>query len=63
MKANCGRILLFGSTDDPFLPWKEQEEVATGLGAELHKFDDRGHFMDSSFPELVTVVKDIMAKS
>lgn len=27
----------FGSTDDPFLPWSEQQEVADGLGAELHK--------------------------
>ena len=24
-KSNCGFIVLFGSTDDPFLPWSEQE--------------------------------------
>ena len=28
MKENVGRILLFGSTDDPFLPWSEQNEVS-----------------------------------
>ncbi len=27
--------------DDPFLPWEEQEAVATNLMAELHKFTDR----------------------
>ena len=63
VKANAGRIILFGSTDDPFLPWKEQQEVATGLGAELHKFEDRGHFMEETFPELVVAVKDVISKS
>ncbi|XP_073648714.1 serine hydrolase RBBP9 isoform X7 [Tursiops truncatus] len=28
IKANCPHIVQFGSTDDPFLPWKEQQEVA-----------------------------------
>ena len=32
-RANCGFIVLFGSTDDPFLPWAEQQTVASGLGA------------------------------
>ena len=27
VKENVGEILLFGSTDDPFLPWTEQQEV------------------------------------
>jgi hypothetical protein len=30
-------LLQFGSTDDPFLPWSEQQAVADGLQAELHK--------------------------
>ena len=46
----------FGSTDDPFLPWGEQSEMSQGLQAELHKFSDRGHFMDRTFPELVTEI-------
>ena len=57
-KANAGFVVLFGSTDDPFLPWSEQETVSTSLGAELHKFSDRGHFMDQTFPELIKVVQD-----
>ncbi|XP_053783107.1 serine hydrolase RBBP9 isoform X3 [Desmodus rotundus] len=31
IKANCAHIVQFGSTDDPFLPWKEQQEVADRL--------------------------------
>jgi predicted alpha/beta hydrolase family esterase len=42
----------YGSTDDPFLPWSEQQEVADGLGAELRRFEDKGHFMTRTCPLL-----------
>jgi predicted alpha/beta hydrolase family esterase len=35
----------------------EQMEVATSLGLELHEYEDRGHFTDSKFPELLNVIK------
>lgn len=53
-------IVQFGSTDDPFLPWEEQQEVADGLKAELHKYTDRGHFMNTQFPELISAVKKLI---
>ncbi|KAI8469047.1 MAG: putative hydrolase rbbp9 [Monoraphidium minutum] len=56
IRGNAGFVVQFGSTDDPFLPWSEQQEVADGLGAELHKFEDRGHFMNSRFPELAAAL-------
>jgi hypothetical protein len=37
IRSNAGFVVQFGSTDDPFLPWAEQQEVADGLEAELHK--------------------------
>uniref|UniRef100_A0A2K6K1K2 RB binding protein 9, serine hydrolase n=1 Tax=Rhinopithecus bieti TaxID=61621 RepID=A0A2K6K1K2_RHIBE len=60
IKANCPYIVQFGSTDDPFLPWKEQEEVADRLETKLHKFTDRGHFQNTEFHELITVVKSLL---
>lgn len=57
IKTNCSHIVQFGSTDDPFLPWKEQEEVADRLEAKLYRFTDRGHFQNMEFPELINVVK------
>uniref|UniRef100_A0A8C3XNU2 RB binding protein 9, serine hydrolase n=1 Tax=Chelydra serpentina TaxID=8475 RepID=A0A8C3XNU2_CHESE len=60
MKANCHRIVQFASTDDPFLPWSEQQAVANELNAELHKFTDRGHFQSSEFKELISVVQGIL---
>lgn len=60
IKANCTHIVQFGSTDDPFLPWKEQQEVADKLGAKLYKFTDRGHFQNTEFHELISVVKSML---
>ena len=53
IKSNVkGVIIQFGSKDDPFLPWSEQMQVAEGLDSELHEYSDRGHFMNTVFPEL-----------
>ncbi|XP_008838450.1 putative hydrolase RBBP9 [Nannospalax galili] len=60
IKANCPHIVQFGSTDDPFLPWKEQQEVADRLEAKLYKFADRGHFQNTEFHELISVVKSML---
>uniref|UniRef100_A0A8D2K940 Serine hydrolase RBBP9 n=1 Tax=Theropithecus gelada TaxID=9565 RepID=A0A8D2K940_THEGE len=60
IKANCPYVVQFGSTDDPFLPWKEQQEVADRLETKLHKFTDRGHFQNTEFHELITVVKSLL---
>ncbi|KAF8061074.1 RBBP9 [Scenedesmus sp. PABB004] len=58
IRANSGFIVQFGSTDDPFLPWSEQQEVADALGAELHRFEDRGHFQNTAQPELLAAVQE-----
>lgn len=63
IKSNCRYIVQFGSTDDPFLPWSEQQEVADELGAELHKYLDRGHFQNTEFHELVGAVQKLLEQS
>nr|ACO10045.1 Retinoblastoma-binding protein 9 [Osmerus mordax] len=61
IKGNAGHIVQFGSTDDPFLPWDEQEAVAKGLKADLRKYTDKGHFQNTQFPELINVVPKLRA--
>ncbi|XP_078000466.1 serine hydrolase RBBP9-like isoform X2 [Glandiceps talaboti] len=63
IKENTKWIVQFGSSDDPFLPWKEQQEVANNLSSEFHKYEDRGHFGEPVFPELITVVKKHLTTS
>jgi len=58
IRQNSSYIVQFGSTDDPFLPWHEQKEVAESLGADLREFCDHGHFIDVEFPELVSAVRE-----
>ncbi|KAF6256181.1 Alpha/Beta hydrolase protein [Scenedesmus sp. NREL 46B-D3] len=60
IRRNAGFIVQFGSSDDPFLPWSEQQAAADSLQAELHKFDDRGHFMNTAQPELLQLLQDKM---
>jgi len=62
IKSNSGFIVQFGSTDDPFLPWEEQQAVTDNLGAELHRFEDQGHFQSQTFPDLVKVVRERVEK-
>ena len=65
VQQNCTRdnspnIIQFGSKDDPFLPWEEQLVVAEGLKADLRAYDDKGHFQETCFPELVAAVKSMI---
>lgn len=53
VKRNTQWIMQFGSTDDPFIPFSEQQQVAEGTAAEFHQFAEKGHFMSMAFPELV----------
>ena len=59
MKKNAEIRIQYGSRDDPFIPWLEMEEVAKCLDPKFIKFDDRGHFMSRTFPEVVKEVRNI----
>ena len=63
IKANTNVIIQYGSTDDPFIPWSEQQQVADGLNSDLRKFTDKGHFMTMAFPDLFKTVKECLEKS
>lgn len=52
IRQNTKWIIQFGSMDDPFIPFIEQQQVAEGTAAEFHQFSDKGHFMSMAFPEL-----------
>ncbi|XP_031562219.1 serine hydrolase RBBP9-like [Actinia tenebrosa] len=57
MKDNTQWIVQFGSTDDPFISFDEQKEVANGTKAEFHQYSNKGHFNQDSFPELLKLLK------
>jgi hypothetical protein len=62
MLKNVEFAAQFGSTDDPFIPWSEQQQVVDGLQTQLFKFEDRGHFMNTAFPELLSFVTSKISK-
>jgi predicted alpha/beta hydrolase family esterase len=63
IQQNAGFIVQFGSSDDPFLPWPEQTVVADNLKADFRQYSNRGHFMNSRFPELVETVLQYVKKN
>ncbi|MCK5018739.1 MAG: alpha/beta hydrolase [Candidatus Peribacteraceae bacterium] len=57
IKKNQKWIIQFSSEDDPYFSFEEPMFVYEKLNTELHKFEDRGHFFNLEFPELVEAVK------
>ncbi|MDP1718922.1 MAG: alpha/beta hydrolase [bacterium] len=59
-----GKIFLFHSQDDPYVPFSDLQKFQKGLnGATSKVFTDRGHFNQEKFPELVETIKSIAVKS
>lgn len=55
-----GRILIFHSTDDPSVPLQHAREYSAALKhAVLRIFQHKGHFNQSTFPELVSAIKSL----
>lgn len=56
----CGEIHLFQSTDDPVVPASEAQLYKSEIPEiNLHIFEDRGHFNQESFPEIIDVIGDL----
>ena len=54
------KIVLIASKDDRVVPFSELEVYQKQLpDAEVVSFDDRGHFNQPDFPELVNIIKSI----
>lgn len=55
-----GPIYLLQSKDDPVVPYVQVEEYQRALpSAHTKIFDDKGHFNQEEFPELVELVKSL----
>jgi len=57
IRNNQQWIVQFASLDDPFFPVEEPRFVSEKLHTEYHEFADRGHFFESTFPELVEEIR------
>jgi len=58
--SQCQNIHIFQSEDDPLVSMAETEEYKKAWpGAKMHSFQDRGHFRQENFPEIVEEIKKI----
>ena len=58
IRANQNWVVQFASTDDPFIPIEEPRHIHAKLETDYREKADRGHFMDTRFPEIVTELKE-----
>lgn len=61
IRDNQEFIAVYNSTDDPHIPIAEARHVAAQLKASYFEFTDRGHFLESRFPEVVEFVRRRLA--
>jgi uncharacterized protein len=55
-----GEVCLYQSKDDKVVPYKSVEKYKEKLpDAEINIFEDRGHFTQESFPELVEAIRKL----
>ena len=55
---NAKSVHLFHSEDDPIAPFSELAKFQADMPlATVHTFTDRGHFFQSTFPELLDTIK------
>jgi hypothetical protein len=59
----CKNIFLIQSKDDVFVPFNQVEKYKNALPkAKVVMFEDRGHFNQEKFPEMVELIKKINEK-
>jgi len=60
ISEQCSEIHLFFSKDDFVVLFSESQEYKKDLpNAQMHIFEDRGHFLQETFPEIVEEIKKI----
>ena len=56
----CNQVHIWYSQDDFLVPFVNSEIVIENIkGIISHKFNDRGHFFQSDFPELINAIRSI----
>lgn len=55
-----GEIHIFHSEDDQVVPYTEVDKYKTHLpSATIHRFKDRGHFVNETFPEALELIRSL----
>jgi len=58
IKHNQKWIIQFGSKDDPYISFEEFRHIHKLLDTQYFEFENRGHFLENTFPEIINVIKE-----
>jgi predicted alpha/beta hydrolase family esterase len=60
LPQSAHEVHLIHSTDDPVVPFSELAKFQADLpDAISHIFEDRGHFTEETFPEIIDIIKSV----
>lgn len=60
LQSQSGKLFIFHSKDDPVVPFADFEKYKSALpDAHTVIFENRGHFNQEEFPELVDMIKEV----
>lgn len=66
IRLNAGKIYIYNSDNDPYVPLTKGKELAKRLGVQLTVINNGGHINDSagfrSFPQLLEDLKSLISK-
>ena len=52
------KIVIWSSKDDPVVPYQHSVRIQSQIaGSQLRMFEDKGHFNQAEFPELIQEIK------
>jgi predicted alpha/beta hydrolase family esterase len=58
VEKSAHSVHLFHSVDDPVVPYEDMERFQSDIiGAQTHSFTTRGHFVDTTFPEMLVLLQ------
>ena len=58
ISSKAEKIVIWSSKDDPVVPYQHSVRIHSQIaGSQLRMFEDKGHFNQAEFPELIQEIR------
>ena len=58
ISSKAEKIVIWSSKDDPIVPYQHSVRIQSQIvGSQLRMFEDKGHFNQAEFPELIQEIR------
>ena len=58
ISSKAEKVVIWSSKDDPVVPYQHSVRIQSQIvGSQLRMFEDKGHFNQAEFPELIQEIR------